>query len=157
MAEVLKGRETVLFEIMTGSDFFFGSTGQCFTCTFYCQTDDGAFPDSEWTDFAQTVLSWWSDAIAGAVHAKDMKFKLLFEDGPFWIDVTKQNDDVMLHFNTDRRNTQTIPDVHMTFYDLAKAVEKAMRSLSSSLYLERDFEASQEVAEQAIQLRKRIS
>ena len=145
-----------MFEIVVGSDFLYGS-GQLFICTFYCQTDDGAFPDREWTDFAQTVLTWWSDAIVGAVHAKAMKLKLLFEDGPFWIDAEKQGDDVVLHFNTDRRNIQTIPDVHMPFRDLAAEVERATRRLSSALYLAGNYGAAQEAVEQAVQLKKRIS
>lgn len=145
-----------MFEIIVGSDFFFGSSKDTFTCTFYCRTQDGAFPDCEWTDFAQTVLSWWSDAVAGAAHAREMKFKLLFEDGPFWIDVLKQNDEAILHFNTDRRGTQTIPDVRIPFRTLAEAVEKALRTLSSALYLHHNPDLSQQLAEQAASLRKRI-
>lgn len=145
-----------MFEIIVGSDFFFGSSKDTFTCTFYCQTQDGAFPDREWTDFAQTVLSWWSDAVAGAAHARDMKFQLLFEDGPFWIDVLKQNDEVTLHFNTDRRGAQTIPDVRLPFRTLAEAVEKALRTLSSALYLHHNPDLSQQLAKQAASLRKRI-
>lgn len=114
-------------------------------------------PRFQWTDFAETVLSWWSDAVSSAVHPAAMKFKLLFEDGPFWIDVTKQNDHVLLHFNTDRRNTQTIPDARMPFRDLASEVEKALRKLSSSLYLAQQFEASKAIAIKAAHLRAQLS
>lgn len=85
-----------------------------------------------------------------------MKFQLLFEDGPFWIDVLKQNDEAILHFNTDRRGTQTIPAIRIPFRTLAEAVEKALRTLSSSLYLHHNPELSQHLAEQATSLRKHI-
>lgn len=146
-----------MFNIVVGSDLYFGSIQPAFTCTFFCQTECGAFPDSEWTDFAETVLSWWSDAVSGAVHPAEMKCKLLFEDGPFWIDVTKQNGNALLHFNTDRRNTQTIPDAQMPFRELASEVEKALRKLSSSLYLAQQFEASKAIAIKAAQLRAQLS
>ena len=142
---------------MVGSDLYFGSIQPAFPCTFYCQTECGAFPDFEWTDFAETVLSWWSDAVSSAVHPAEMKFKLLFEDGPFWIDVTKQNDNALLHSNTDRRNTQTIPDAQMPFRDLASEVEKALRKLSSSLYMAQRFEASNAIALKAAHLRAQLS
>lgn len=85
-----------------------------------------------------------------------MKFRLLFEDGPFWIDAEKRDDEVTLHFNTDKRAVQTIPAIRIPFRTLAEAVEKALRTLSSSLYLHHNPELSQHLAEQATSLRKRI-
>ena len=41
-----------MFEIICGDDFLFD--GGIFTCTFYCRTETGAFPDAAWTDFAAT-------------------------------------------------------------------------------------------------------
>ncbi len=92
-----------MFEIVAGSDFFYDRSGSSCTCTFYCQTSDGAFPDCEWTDFAHTVLTWWSEAVAQAACAVESSFKLLFEDGPYWIDVSKQGDLAALRFRTGRR------------------------------------------------------
>ena len=146
-----------IFEIIVGSDFFYGTMSECFTCTFYCQTERGAFPDGEWIDFALTVLSWWSNAVGEAIYVKETKFKLLFEDGPFWIDAVKRDDAVTLHFNTDRRGIPVIPDAQIPFRDLAEAVERAMRSLSSALYLAGKAEDARMAAEQAAYLRRRIS
>ena len=146
-----------IFEIIVGSDFFYGTMSECFTCTFYCQTERGAFPDGEWIDFALTVLSWWSNAVGEAIYVKETKFKLLFEDGPFWIDAVKRDDAVTLHFNTDRRGIPLIPDAQMSFRDLAEAVERAMWSLSSALYLAGRAEDARVAAEQAVYLRRKIS
>lgn len=145
-----------MFEVVVGSDFFFESAADSFTCTLYCRTQDGAFPDREWTDFAQTVLSWWSSAVVEAAHARQTGFRLLFEDGPFWIEAAKQEDEVTLRFRTDRRGVQTIPDVRIPFRELTEAVERAMRRLSSGLYLTGKIALSREMAEQATQLRKRV-
>lgn len=130
---------------------------ECFTCTFYCQTERGAFPDGEWIDFALTVLSWWSNAVGEDIYEKETKFKLLFEDGPFWIDAVKRDDAVTLHFNTNRRGIPVIPDAQIPFRDLAEAVERATRSLSSALYLAGKAEDARMAAEQAAYLRRRIS
>ena len=146
-----------ILKIIVGLDFFYGTMSECFTCTFYCQTEKGAFPDGGWTDFALTVLSWWSNAVGEAIYVKETKFKLLFKDGSFWIDAEKRDDAVTHHFNTDRRAIPVIPDAQIPFRDLAEAVERAMRSLSSALYLAGIAEDARMAAEQAAYLRRKIS
>ena len=64
-----------IFKIIFGSDFFYGTMSECFTCTFYCQTKRGAFPDGGWTDFALTVLSWWSNAVGEAIYVKETNLR----------------------------------------------------------------------------------
>lgn len=112
-----------ILKIIVGSDFFYGTMSECFTCTFYCQTERGAFADGGWTDFALTVLSWWSNAVGEAIYVKETKFKLLLEDGSFWVDAEKRDDALTLHFNTDRRGIPVIPDAQIPFRDLAETVE----------------------------------
>ena len=82
---------------------------------------------------------------------------LHFKDGSFWIDAEKRDDAVTLHFNTDRRGISVIPDAQIPFRDLAEAVERAMRSLSSVLYLAGMAEDARMAAEQAAYLRRKIS
>lgn len=144
-----------MFEIVVGSDFFYDRSGSSYTCTLYCQTSDGAFPDCEWTDFAHTVLTWWSEAVAQAACAAESSFRLLFEDGPYWIDVSKRGDLAVLRFRTGRRAAPTLPDVRLGYRELAEAVERAMRRLSSALFLGGNPSAAREMAEEAARLRKR--
>ena len=143
-----------MFEIVVGSDFFYGSTDSTYTCTFYCQTSDGAFPDCEWTDYAHTVLLWWSEAVAQAACTAGNSFKLLFEDGPYWIDVSKRGDFATLRFRTGKRVAPVLPDVCLHYRELAEALDQAMRRLSSALFLSGNPSAAQEMAEEAARLRK---
>ena len=62
-----------------------------------------------------------------------------------------------LHFNTNRRGIPVIPDAQIPFRDLAEAVERAMRSFLSALYLAGKAEDARKAAEQAAYLRRRIS
>ena len=69
----------------------------------------------------------------------------------------KRDEAVTLHFNTNRRGIPVIPDAQIPFRDLAEAVERATRSLSSALYLAGKAEDARMAAEQAAYLRRRIS
>lgn len=155
-AEVLMG-EGNLFEIVMGSDFLYDGTGELFTCTFYCQTECGAFPDMEWTDFAQTVLCWWSETILRITAAKETTFELLFEDGPYRIAGRKKDDIVTLHFATDKKSEKTIPDIQLEFCELAASVEKAMRQLASLLYLSGNTVASLQMQKEAAKIKRRFA
>lgn len=122
-----------MFKIVHEPDFLY--EGDLFTCTFYCLTDGGAFPDDQWTDFAATVLSWWANEIGCSVHPQKTAFKLLFEDGPFWIDCSKEGEFVTLRFKTDRHIADVIPEQKICYLDFAREIARAARSLSSSLFL----------------------
>lgn len=143
-----------MFEIVSDSDFLYDSKGQLFTCNFYCLTENGAFPDEEWTDFGQTVLSWWSEEVLRISNAQIANFQLLFEDGPFWIDGTKQGDIVTLHFCTDKKCFTAPPDVQMHFHDLVRSIKRAIRHLSSELFLAGNVTASQQLQIEMLKLKQ---
>ena len=85
-----------MFKIICCDDFFFD--GGIFTCTFYCRTEMGAFPDGKWTDFAANVLDGWADALLAVADRKQAGFRLLFADGPFRIDGVKTGERAALSF-----------------------------------------------------------
>lgn len=143
-----------LFEIISDSDFLYDSEGQLFTCNFYCLTENGAFPDEKWTDFGQTVLSWWSEAVLRISNAQIANFQLLFEDGPFWINCEKQGDMVTLQFCTDKKGFAAPPDVQMHFHDLVCSIENAVRHLSSALFLAGNVTASQQLRMEMLKLKQ---
>lgn len=143
----------ILFEIISDSDFLYNSEGQTFTCGFYCLTENDAFPDVEWTDFGQNVLSWWSNEILRNAHGENVAFQLLFEDGPFWIDCRKHGNTVTLHFNTSKRGIKMPPDQQMSFGELACAVEKAMRKLSTALFLSGNVAAAEQMQREILRFK----
>lgn len=124
-----------MFEIISDSDFFFDRDRHLFTCTFYCKTDNGSFPDEEWTDFAQNVLEWWVDEILRVYGRRESKFKLFFEDGPYWIDGELKSSIIKLHFNSTKCKAVQLPAVTISFDEFVMQVRKAIRRVESSLYL----------------------
>lgn len=146
-----------MFEIVSEADFFYsGTADELFTCTFYCRTEDGIFPDDEWTDFAQTVLCWWGETMLGITNVDEVTFRLLFEDGPYWITGKKQNDIVTLHFCTDKKSVRTIANTELKFQELASAIEKAMRHFASNLYMSGNTIAAQQMQDEAVRIRRAI-
>ena len=125
-----------MFKIICGDDFFFD--GGIFTCTFYCRTEMGAFPDGEWTDFAANVLDGWADALLPVAGRERAGFRLLFEDGPFRIDGVKAGERAALSFcrwGGDLSSARTVFTAEMPFAELLEAVRKAALRLCSALFL----------------------
>lgn len=145
-----------MLQIVCDDDFFYDSKGKMFTCTFYCQTETGAFPDEEWTDFAEKLLLMWSSVILSISCAEETSFYLYFLDGPFWISGRKQGDEVTLSFDTDKYSMYRPADVHIQFRELASELERAMRRLTSCLFLSGKSDSSQRMKEMSEQLRRAI-
>ena len=151
-----------LFKIISDSDFFYD--GGVFTCTFYCLTGKGAFPDDQWTDFAQTVLSWWADEVAYAAIQDETIFRFLFEDGPFWIDAIKKGDQVHLYCKSGRGCANRfdgicIMETTVSFIEIVQELMRATRHLASMLYLAghiQDSLATNEIASKIAKLDQRL-
>ena len=133
-----------MFHITCDDDFFFSDEG-LFTNTFYCATEHGAFPDVEWFDFSKHVLTWWTNEVVKASWCEAGNFRLLFEDGPFWIDVKKQGENVLLQFCSSNSAEDTLPDYQMRFCELVRSIRGAVRMLSYALFCHNRMTESQEV------------
>lgn len=144
-----------MFHIICNNDFEYSNHSNI-TCTFYCETQNGAFPDDKWTDFAVNVLEWWSNEIMNIHYGDNVTFKLRFEDGPYWIEARKQFSEVYLHFATEHKGECTILDETISFDMFVSEVEKALRHLASSLFLYGDQSTAQHVLDIINNLRKAL-
>ena len=58
---------------------------------FYLSVGDVCFPHIGWTDFTETVLQWWATEIINMRFAINHSTRLYFMDGPYWLDVFKDD------------------------------------------------------------------
>lgn len=123
-----------MFEIVVGSDFQFDKIGDIYTCTFYCHNDEISFPDDEWTDFALHVLDGWLNELPMISTQKEANFRLWFEDGPFWIECTKCEQQLMLKFMTPKP-VSCIPVIEIEYEVFRDKIMAALRKLRTNLYL----------------------
>lgn len=111
-----------MFEIICKPDFEYGLEGRLLTCTLYCRTQFGDFPTSQWVDFPMTLLEWWADEISNVARSKYANFKLLFEDGPFWIEGVKEDNIVILEFKTTHKEIYDYPKIESSLSELVNAI-----------------------------------
>ena len=130
--ESTKAPASVMLKIHCGDDLLF--TGSGYTGTLFVETDMGCFPSENWTDFPETVLGWWVDAIKSMIIGRDGSTNtFLFMDGPYAIRCRKKRGILILSF--ERENTVALPDCETTLDTFCKAVRNAMESLIRKLYL----------------------
>ena len=136
-----------MLRIVCGKDFLFGAAGS-FTCVLYWQTDEGAFPSDDWTDFAGVLLKWWTDAYFALEYSSAAEF--LFMDGPYRIRACRAGNEARCSFLRD--GIHVMPDRVIEMDELRDALLCAVRRLKSGLT-----QASQdEEAAQAGELMKRL-
>lgn len=125
-----------MFEIIINNDILFDSTGENYTCGFWCRTSAGDFPGADWVDFAGILISEWSQAIMSACRFPDARFRLMFMDGPYEIEGRRIGNDVQLDFyrNGSRGRMLQHSEV-VSICELAQAMHRAVLRLKSALYL----------------------
>lgn len=149
-----------MFKIVSGSDFLYGKDNT-FTCTLYCQTENGIFPDCQWIDFAKHVFSWWTEEIVRASRLKKTQFTLRFEDGPFWIDCFKDEGSVHMDFKTEKFSVDGFAELcelqeDIPFSEIATELMNAIHYLSSALFGEGHTKDAQETEDVATRIRNAI-
>ena len=80
-----------LFKIIIGDDFVFSSISGTVVAGIYVETVERSFPDNQWTDFVERVLGTWLYNLVDAKNKANVDFNLFFMDGPFRLDVHKDN------------------------------------------------------------------
>lgn len=57
----------------------------------YFSTGNVYFPDDTWDDFVVIILGWWIQSLRNLLRGVDNKVTLRFMDGPFLLEVSKQD------------------------------------------------------------------
>ena len=64
------------------------ASDRVFTTIYICYQDK-CFPDSKWNDFTNVILNTWLYNLLQVRHLGNHKFSLYFMDGPFRLDIFK--------------------------------------------------------------------
>ncbi len=57
----------------------------------YIELDGYFFPEKNWYDFGENLLSWWTEEFTKLLNGEEAKVKCGFMDGPFRFDIEIQN------------------------------------------------------------------
>lgn len=102
----------------------------------YLKYEEIYFPDYKWTDLTESLLGMWTYALFDHMHKSNVKFTLYFMDGPYQIDIFK-DDDMRLEVNCVHCKTQG-DYIELTFcceyVDFLQSLYSAAKAFSYLLY-----------------------
>lgn len=78
-------------EIVIEDNIFVTSTNSIIDTSFYIRYNNLCFPNNKWTDFTFPILEEWKCNLIRVKELKNVNFKLFFHDGPFWLEVLKND------------------------------------------------------------------
>jgi hypothetical protein len=127
-----------VFKILFKDDFYFscGTT----TNTFYLDINGHPFPDKQWTDFSVIVLNWWISAVIKCYQSYAADFKLLFMDGPYYIECAKRGLNIHMDCIEDRKNIVSIVkcdvSIDSIIYELIEASSEIIKAVENQDFKE---------------------
>lgn len=103
---------------------------------FYVEYQGKCFPDEQWTDFAEPVLSMWTHVLLENRYSDRNNFKLSFMDGPFWLKLYKDRN---MQLTIDCMNARTEKEVCeytiiCSYCDLLESLYHALKKFNYILY-----------------------
>jgi len=70
-------------------DIFVTDYPHIVSTTLYLKYEEKYFPDKQWTDFTHPVLNTWAGILLENKGLSNVKFELFFQDGPYKLEVVK--------------------------------------------------------------------
>ena len=78
-------------KILLKNDVYTSDYPHIISTTLYFEHEGRCFPDDQWTDFTYPVLDTWALTLINNQMSSDVKFELLFMDGPYKLEITKDS------------------------------------------------------------------
>jgi hypothetical protein len=101
------------------------------TGVLYFDLDGFEFPMPSWSDFVVVISLWWLESIAKLEHGIEDEVNLMFMDGPYWINVTREAEDlVRVRCMEDRSDASAVHEQYLAMRDLAKQIRRAARLIT---------------------------
>ena len=123
------------FRIVVEDDTFISNDSCLINTIFFIEFQGKYFPDKQWTDFAPSVLGLWKTSLLQKIENHESNFSLYFIDGPYRLDVKKNNDG---HFAIDCVCFRYVDNIQLTircnYVDFLRALHQAFESLKGILY-----------------------
>lgn len=101
----------------------------------HIEEDGNCFPSEEWTDFTFPVLEWWKNNLISARYINNQSIQLPFHDGPFWLEVFKdENMELKIECINDKSIRKTELVIYCGYYELLQELYKAFKTFGKILY-----------------------
>ena len=124
-----------MLNIEIEDDIFVTSNIHAVNTKIHIEYDGQCFPSATWTDFTFPILEEWKNNLIMASRSDSLQFNLFFQDGPFWLEVYK-NDTMDLKINFI--NARTIKKSELTLYcgydEFIKEIYRAFKTFAKILY-----------------------
>lgn len=122
--------------IVIDYDIFVSDTSSNIVTTFFVDYQGKCFPDNQWTDFSEPVLSMWANVLLKSRYSDNIKLSLYFMDGPFRMDVFKDRNMQLTIDCINARGTKEISECTITcdYYEFIEILHDAIKSFNYMLY-----------------------
>lgn len=97
---------------------------------FYVVCDGVAFPGEGWTDCALSVIAMWiEDIVRHSRYKKKTTYLLYFMEGPYWLEVQQEGEELILSGIEDRKDKEVKFTVSCTVQELRKKLKRTLYKL----------------------------
>ena len=128
----------MILDIVIDYDIYtFASPSDLFIDTkFYIDYQGKSFPSNQWTDFTNPILNMWKYNLLEARYSNNVKFSLYFMDGPYRLDVFKDDKMQLTIEAVNSRGSNEVSEfkVQCSYYDFLKSFYEAIKKFNYMLY-----------------------
>lgn len=123
------------FEIIIKDELFL-SDSNIIASIFYIIIEGKSFPIEDWNDYTSINLETWINILINKKNESNTNFKLFFMDGPYRIDIYK-NDSMELFIKcVNFRNREIVEESgNCNYFDFLNELRKAAQKFIYMLYL----------------------
>lgn len=123
------------FRIVIEDNIFVTSYTSTVDTTFFIVYKNKAFPFEQWTDFTFPILEEWKCDMLNYKESSNAKFTLYFHDGPFWLEVFKDDKmELKIDCVNDRYKRRIEETIYCNYYDFLKIIYKSLKTFIKILY-----------------------
>lgn len=124
-----------MLEIIIEDDIFVTSNIYIVDTKIHMEYDGYCFPSAIWTDFTFPILEEWKNTLFKAKYSENFSFNLYFHDGPFWLEVFKNDSmNLKIDFINDRMIKKSELTIYCGYYELMDEIYKALKTFAKILY-----------------------
>lgn len=134
-ASVSSGMEIKMISIVIEDSIFVTTNRNLISTTFYIRYNDRVFPNDRWTDFTFPILEEWKNNLVSIRNSNNIKTRLYFHDGPFWLEVEKdKNGKLRTECICDRTVRKSELTIYCEYDEFLECIYSAMKAFLKVLY-----------------------
>jgi len=122
-------------EIVIEDDVFVTKNTNVVDTKIHIKHNGYCFPSDTWNDFTFPILEEWKNNLLKVKDSNNSSVKLFFHDGPFWLEVYKDDN---MKLKVDCINDRTTKNTDLTiccgYYEFLYSIFNAMKTFIKVLY-----------------------